>query len=268
MSLATRYPRAIVTGASRGLGWAFTQMLLDEGVEVWACSRNAEAIPKHPHLHACTLDLTNMASIATFLKRMLEECPEADILVNNAGYGVFSPFPQFPVNDITRQLDVMLTGPIRLCRAFYPSMLKRGSGAIVNVASLAADYPLPMMPLYNASKAGLSGFTRTLQLECKGSGVCVLDFQPGDYRTDFNKAMQRPEILEGVEGRVWEMLEKHLNHAPEPARAAQDLRRALSKGQSGLVRSGSFFQARLGPLFARACSSAMVLAFLRRYYRI
>jgi len=234
-------------------------------VEVWGTARNASAIRKHPRMHACELDLTQPSSMAQFLNRMIRESTEIDLLINNAGYGTFSAFEQFPVDEITKQTEVMLAAPMRLCRAYYPMMLKRGRGAIVNVSSLAADFPLPMMPVYNASKAGLSRFTRTLQMECRDKGVCVIDFQPGDYRTGFNDAMAQGS---GHDAQVWEMLEKHINSAPDPERAARDLKRALLRGKSSFVTSGGSFQAFWGPLLARVASWRVVCGFLRAYYKM
>ena len=268
MKLSQQYRYAVVTGASRGLGRVFSEMLLDEGVEVWGTARSVDSIFKHERMHPCALDLSEPSSIAAFLEKIITECPQADLLINNAGYGVFSRFEQFPVGDITRQLDVLLTGPIRLCRAFYPMMQKRGSGAIVNVSSLAAQFPLPLMPLYNTSKAGLSSFTRTLEMQSAGTGVRVIDFQPGDYRTAFNDAtLHDSEHFDERTARVWAMLEEHLKTAPTPARAAKDMKRALVRGKSGLVKSGSFFQARFAPCAARLASWGLLKSIIKAYYR-
>lgn len=268
-SLSHQYKHAIVTGCSRGLGEAFARMLIAEGVEVWGTARDPDSIFVHDRMHPCALDLGDDLSIANFLTHILERCPSVDLLINNAGYGVFSPFETFPVNAMTHQINVLLTGPIRLCRAFYPGMKKRGQGTIVNVASLAAEFPLPMMPLYNASKAGLSRFTRTLEIESSGSGVTVIDFQPGDYRTGFNDAVtQDRATTDPAQQQAWAALEKHLQAAPAPEHAAQVLRRALLRRRSGVVSSGSVFQARIAPLAARCVSWRIVCGMIRRYYGI
>lgn len=269
MKLSEKYPRAIVTGASRGLGQAFCEMLLEEGVEVWGTARDPATIFKHPRMHACALDLNEPHSIALFLEQAVRECPDVALLINNAGNGTLSRFEHFPVGEITRQMDVLLTGPIRLCRAFYPLLMQREYGAIVNVASLASEFPLPMMPLYNASKAGLSHFTKTLQLENPSRGLCILDFQPGDFCTDFNTAMMKdPTRFDETTQRVWQSLEKHLKSAPAPEHAAKDLKRALARGKSGVVRTGSFFQASFAPMAARFASTGVVRWVLKTYYRM
>lgn len=266
MQLSQRYPRAIVTGASRGLGKAFTEMLLAEGVEVWGSSRTPAQLLTHERLHPCELDLCNPHSLAKFLEHIMHECPGVELVINNAGASVFSPFESYPVGSMEVELDLLLLGPIRLSRAFYPVMCKRGSGALVNVSSLAADFPIPLLPLYNAAKAGLSRFTQTLILENVGSDVCILDFQAGDYQTSFNTALVRSETPNPLEARVWEHLERHRRASPKPGHAARCLRKALKRGRSGSVRSGSSFQSTLAPLLARTLPEAVVRRFLRAYY--
>jgi NAD(P)-dependent dehydrogenase (short-subunit alcohol dehydrogenase family) len=124
------------------------------------------------------------------------------------------------------------------------------------------------MSLYSTAKAGLSGFSRALMLESAAAGVQVVDFQPGDFKTDFNRAAIRPAGGEAWEARAWARFEELLEHGPLPARAAADLRRALAGGRSGTVATGEFFQARVAPLAQRLGGRRLVRWFIRKYYRI
>jgi len=267
-TLSETYRTALVTGASSGLGRAFAEMLLAEGVEVWATSRDAQRLPEHERLHPLALDLADGGSMEAFSRGMGPIFPEIDLLINNAGAGVFGAFEAIEPNDISQQLRVLLHGPIALCHQIYPHMLARGNGAVVNVASLAREFPLPYFSLYNAAKAGLSNFSRSLQTECAGSGVAVIDFQPGDYRTAFNAASKRSGDLDGRLARAWESLEKNIQAAPEPGRAARDLRRALARGKSDSVTSGDFFQSVLAPWLIRFSTWNLTERFLRAYYKL
>jgi uncharacterized protein len=96
----------------------------------------------------------------------------------------------------------------------------------------------------------------------------VIDFRPGDYRTAFNKAMHTHSPTTGASrtAHAWRAVEANLNGAPPPARAAADLRRALLRRRSGVVRSGSFFQARLAPLLARLVPAPLARAAAARYF--
>ncbi len=260
---------ALVTGASSGLGLAFARMLRDEGLAIWGASRSPEATAEKEGWKPVMLDLTEPASVRAAIEQVGREAGGApDVLVNNAGAGVFAGFARFPQDQISRQLQLLLEGPIHLTRAFWPEMLGRRRGAVVNVASLAAEFPLPALSIYTAAKAGLSGFSRALMLESAGSGVQVIDFQPGDFKTDFNKVAVRPEGGEPWEARAWARFEELLEHGPLPAQAAADLRRALFSGRSDTVATGEFFQARLAPLLQRLAGRSVVRHFMRKYYRM
>lgn len=267
--LSQRFRTALVTGASSGLGRAFAEMLLNEGVEVWATSRDGERLPVHDNLHPVALDLVDGRSMEAFIRGMNPIFPEIDILVNNAGNGVFGPFEEIAPNDIGEQLRVLLHGPIALCHQVYPHMLARGGGAVVNVASLAREFPLPYFSLYNAAKAGLSNFTRSLQTECAGSGVVVIDFQPGDYNTAFNTASKRGEEFSNERvAQAWESLDAHLKAAPKPEKAARDLLHALRREKSGVVASGDAFQAVIAPFLTRLSSWNLTERIMRAYYKL
>jgi len=168
------------------------------------------------------------------------------------------------------QLDGMLTQTVRLALLALPAMRTRGRGAIVNVSSLAVEFPIPGMSGYNAAKTGLSAWSASLAYELESSGVAVIDFRPGDFRTPFNTAVvQAPgEAVPRAArwARVWKRFEHMHDIAPNPEVAAEDLVKALRRGRSGVVRTGSFFQARLAPLLARLGSERVRRAVQARYF--
>jgi short-subunit dehydrogenase len=259
---------AFVTGASSGLGAAFAEMLLADGVRVWGTARDPARLAARENFFPVALDL---ADPATAEKNFLHAAGAAggafDLVINNAGYGVFGPFAATDFAVWQAQLDAMMLATLRLAQAALRPMLARRRGCLVNVSSLAAEFPLPFMSGYNAAKAGLSAFSESLAFETRGLGVSIMDFRPGDYRTPFNQAMHRPSAaLSEIEARAWRRLEANLMAAPPPAHAAADLRCALLRGRSGTVRSGSFFQARLAPLLARMAPRGLLRAALRIYY--
>jgi short-subunit dehydrogenase len=148
-------------------------------------------------------------------------------------------------------------------------MMARGRGAVVNVSSLAAEFPLPGMAAYTAAKGGLSGFSRALMMEAGAiRGVQVVDLQPGDYRTNFNRAMPRMEDGAAWEAPVRERLDALIEESPEVERAAEDLRRALAGGRSGTVVTGSFLQARLAPLAQGIFGHRILRWVMRHYFRL
>jgi short-subunit dehydrogenase len=266
---------AFLTGASTGLGRAFAEMLLAEGVRVWGTSRDISRLAalrdgNGSRFMPVTLDLGDTAAaVAAFLEASTQAGGGFDLVINNAGFGVFGEFDKAPAGVWRAQIDAMLGTTLGLTHAAYGAMRARGRGCLVNVSSLAAEFPIPFMSGYNVAKAGLSALSESLLFECRGSAVNVIDFRPGDYLTPFNKSMQRRLPIDVTSRRgekAWRILESNLLAAPQPSRAAADLRLALLRRRGGVVRSGSFFQARLAPLLARLAPAQFVRAGTARYF--
>lgn len=258
---------ALVTGASSGLGRAIARMLLAEGWTVHGTARDpAKSLADEPKIYPHALDLSQPDALEDFLLRQSGLIQQTTLLVNNAGAGVLAALEEFPPEYWPAQLDLLLRTPIRLTQAVYASMLRQGGGTIVNVSSLAAELPIPCLPAYNAAKAGLSGFTRGLMLECAATGIAVIDFRPGDFRTAFNQRMHTVGLDHPPAQAAWETMEREMAAAPEVTHAAEALRRALHKGRCQTVRCGSFYQAQLAPLGVRLLPERWMRALLRRHY--
>lgn len=274
--LSDLYRTVFLTGASAGLGRAFAEMLLDEGVHVWGTARDAarltELASKYPALFTpVVFDLADpTAGEAAFERAQKSAGGAFDAVINNAGYGIFGPFDSTDFAAWEAQLQRMLLTTLRLTHVALRAMRLRNRGCLVNVSSLAVDFPLPFMSGYNVAKAGLSALSESLIVETRGSRITVIDFRPGDFRTDFNQAMQSGSAsvfaLDTAPGRAWHALDKNLRAAPPPARAAAGLRRALLRGRSGTVRLGSFFQARVAPSFAGLMPAGWRRALAARYF--
>lgn len=258
------YRSAFVTGASGGLGAAFAEMLLADGVAVWGTAREPAKLAALTARHGgrftpVRLDLADGVAAEWAFLDAEQVAGGIDLVINNAGYGVFGPFAETDFAIWQAQLDAMLTATLRLAHAAVRSQRSRGRGCLVNVSSLAVEFPLPYLSGYNIAKAGLSAFSESLLGENRGTNLIVIDFRPGDYRTSFNQAMSltAPASSAGPRlARAWQVLEANLAAAPAPERAAADLRRALLAGRRGTVRSGSFFQARLAAGFAKLAPAA------------
>lgn len=255
--VSTLHRTAFVTGASTGLGRAFTEMLLAEGVRVWGTSRDpvrlGSVASAHPGAFTpVALDLRDAAAAIATFRAMDRDAGGFDLLINNAGYGAFGEFATAEFESWRDQLEVMLVNTAALAHAALPGMLERRRGALVNISSLAAEFPLPFQPAYNMAKAGLTALSESLMIETRGTGVVVLDVRPGDYRTDFEGSVTRlPGSRTPRAARAWRAFEGMMRSGPPPEHAAAALRRALLRNESGTVRTGRFFQATLAPLLTR-----------------
>jgi short-subunit dehydrogenase len=250
---------ALVTGASSGLGAELCRLLVAEGVAVSGTARDRRRVNVSGVLPV-ELNLADMSAVNNFAATLLPEM-RIDLLVNCAGTGVFSEYSEMPTAEITMQLDVMLEAPALLCRAALPGMTARGHGCIANVSSLAARFPLPCMAGYNMAKAGLSALSSTLAEETRGAGVCVIDFQPGDFNSGFFKSTRRFGSNDGA----WKAAEKHLNSAPSADTIAKALLDAIRNGRSGTVTAGGFFQTKLAPIGQKLLPNGLFKRLKRMY---
>jgi short-subunit dehydrogenase len=268
------YRTAFVTGASTGLGRAFADMLLAEGVNVWGTSRDLTRLANFSQVHgsrfhAVALDLRNGVDAEGILRAADQAAGGFDLVINNAGFGLFAEFAPTDFALWQEQLEVMLINPARLSHAALSGMLARNRGALVNISSLAAEFPLPFQSAYNMAKAGLSALNESLMVETSGTGVVVIDFRPGDYRTDFDGSVRRPQTSPTPRmERAWTAFENMMQSGPPPSHAAAALRRALLQRRSQTVRTGRFFQAVMAPLITRLGSLELKRRIQARYFNV
>ena len=184
--------RAIVTGASRGIGLAIAHRLLLSGatVTIWALDDNvlfssSKALAAHGTLHSRAVDVSDEAAVITGMKSALETMGGLDILVNSAGIsGDHVPLWELSTQNWKRVLDVNLSGSFFTCRAALPHMIQAGYGRIVNVASIAGKEGSQLLSGYSASKAGMIAMTKSLAKELATTGVLVNAITPGPTRTE------------------------------------------------------------------------------------
>ncbi len=273
--LSAQYRTAFVTGASTGLGLAFADMLLAGGVEVWGTARDPARLRPRDGFHAVALELSDGAVAERIFLDAERAAGGFDIVINNAGFGAFGAFAHTEFSVWEEQLRLMLVNTARLSHAALRGMLARRRGALVNISSIAGEFGMPYQAVYNTTKAGLSALNESLMYELQGTGVIVLDFRPGDYRTDFEGSVRRPvqdaalaadAVNTARMARVWATFVAMMRTGPAPAHAAATLQRALLRGRSGTVRSGRFFQAVLGPFLARFGSLALRRKVQEKYF--
>lgn len=247
--MATEHQRKVLlTGASSGIGLETAKLLTARGCEVWGTSRDLSRLPTLSNFHPVRMDLEQTDSIRRGFTEALREAGGFDVLINNAGAGAFGPLTALPADLVREQFAVLVDGPIELVRLALPSMRERGRGRIINVTSLAAQFPIPFMAPYSAAKAALSSFTQTLRIELSGTPIRVVEIRPGDIRTKFHDATNRISAGVGEEQQramaaVWETQLRDMAAAPPPERVAGAILRAINAANPPpLVVVGGFFR--------------------------
>lgn len=178
--------RALITGASRGLGRSIAEALAGRGADVALVARNADALEllaKELDGKAYPTDLSDPAAVGALVDRVEADGP-VDVLVNNAALDHVGLFPDTSARQVRDLLQVNLGAPLELCRQLMPRMLERGRGHIVNVSSMGAVSISPGVTLYGTSKAGLSHFTAGIRQELAGTPVGTTLVLLGAVKTD------------------------------------------------------------------------------------
>lgn len=182
----------MITGAAGGLGRALAEEFRAQGDRLVLTDRSGclSALPPGSKDELIEADLCDKADLQRLCARLETDEPNIDLLINNAGIGV--PGSVSALNDVllTKHIDINLTAPMRLSQAAARGMLKRGSGQIFNIVSLAGLFPLKDSAAYTASKFGLRGFTAALALELAPHGIGV----GGLYPSAIDTPMLREEM--------------------------------------------------------------------------
>ncbi len=191
----TAYPVALITGASSGLGAIFARQLAAQGYSLLLVARRKERlealaaeIQSHHNVpvEVFPADLSVDADLDRLVQR-IGEMETLELLVNNAGFGTTGKFADVVPEKHSQMVSVQLMATVRLTRAALPGMLSRRKGGVINVASLAAFFPLVASSVYCATKSALVAFTLALAIELAGSGVQVQALCPGFVYTEFHE---------------------------------------------------------------------------------
>ncbi|MER7128095.1 SDR family oxidoreductase [Streptosporangium saharense] len=177
-----------VTGASRGLGRAFTLAALERGDRVAAASRsitpNDLGDRYGDRLLTLSLDVTDREAVFAAVDTAVKHFGHLDIVANNAGTLSMGMVEEFTEAEARAQFEVNLFGAMWVCQAVLPHLRERGAGHILQVSSIAALGGFPSTGMYSASKFALEGMSEALAMEAAGFGVKVTMVQPGGYWTD------------------------------------------------------------------------------------
>jgi short-subunit dehydrogenase len=227
--------RALVTGATSGIGAEFARQLADRGYDLIMVARDTQRLTAYANelaaargiqSHPVAADLATdhgMAAVAALI-----EADAPDLLVNNAGLSLNKAFTRSDVQDEERLLGVNVRAVMRLTHAALPAMVQRGSGAVINVSSVSGFGAVMPGSTYPASKAWVTNFSESMNLLVRRHGVRVLALCPGYTRTEFH---QRQGIdTSKMPAGLW----------LTPERVVRDALRDLAKGKAISVPSARY----------------------------
>ncbi len=180
---------AIVTGGGSGLGYAIAEKFIQAGMETIIAGRNKEKLDTAKEklgkqCHAIVCDVSNLSSIPAFVNDIIKQFGQIDILVNNAGINMKKEFTEVTDEDFQKVITTNLTGVFVMSREVVKHMLEKKTGCIINISSMAAQYGLPKVIAYSASKTAIDGMTRAMAVELSPKGIRVNAIAPGFIYSD------------------------------------------------------------------------------------
>ena len=191
----------LITGGTSGIGLELARQLLARGNTVIVTGRDqdrlATAAQAFKGLHTIRSDVSDPEAIATLHETVLSRFPTLDMLVNNAGImRNIKLNEERSLQDVTPEIEINLTGPIRMVQQFLPHLKAQTGALIVNVSSGLAFIPFPAAPVYCAAKAGIHSYTQSLRVQLQGTGVTVIELAPPGVETP----LFRGEFAEEMRG--------------------------------------------------------------------
>jgi short-subunit dehydrogenase len=196
-----RETTALVTGASSGIGVALAAELARRGHALILVARREERLRELAaeiggehgvRVEWIAADLTDASDRDRVPAEVAERGLAVDVLVNDAGMGTAGLFHELPIEREIQMIRLNVEAMVALCGAFVPGMVERGSGGVLNVASVSGFMPVPQQATYSASKAFVLTFTEALTIDLHGTGVTATALCPGPVKTEFEG------IIEGL----------------------------------------------------------------------
>ncbi len=202
---------AIVTGGSRGIGFATVETFLREGATVILCASSeasaAKAVAKlkeaDPNAAVSGIwpNLSSLDNVREWFGKVIEEHGHVDILVNNAGVSESTPFANYTEETFDKVMDLNVKGVFNATRAIIDHMAERGSGVILSTSSMVSKYGQPAGMAYPTSKFAVNGMTLSLAREYGPKGIRVNAVAPGITETDMMKAVPK-EVIEPMVAQI------------------------------------------------------------------
>ena len=187
--------RAVITGASSGIGKAFAERLARDGYDVVLVARRRERLESLATVLSDTwgvlvdvlpADLTNPSDLK-LVEQKVRDDSSLELLVNNAGFGKIGAYGDLDLDVEDEEIRLNILALVRLTHAAIPGMIARHRGAIINVSSIVAFLPVPFLATYSATKAYVNTFTEAIHEELKGTGVKIQALCPGRTHTEFHE---------------------------------------------------------------------------------
>jgi uncharacterized oxidoreductase len=191
----------LITGGTSGIGLELAKQLLEKGNQVIVTGRDADKLKEAkkalPDMHTYQSDVSETKDIEKLYAKVTADFPKLDVLINNAGImRNLNMNQKRELDDVTREIDINLSGTIRMVQQFLPHLKAQKESLIVNVSSGLAFVPMAMSPVYSSTKAALHSFSQSIRFQLRNTSVRVVELAPPGVETP----LLRNEFAEEMKG--------------------------------------------------------------------
>lgn len=237
----------LVTGGSSGIGKSIGEFLTSKGYSVFGTSRNPERFPDST-FKLLALDVADKVSIKKAIETVVKTSGRLDVLINNAGAGITGPIEEIPDEEIKRNFETNLFGPINVIKAALPQMREQNSGLIINITSIAGYMGLPYRGIYSASKGALELITEAFRMETKDFNIHMTNLAPGDFATNIAAGRYHAPVIKGSPyetryGSVLKAIDEDVNKGNDPALIGEVIYKIINTAHPKIhYKVGAFLQ--------------------------
>ncbi len=262
-----------ITGGSSGIGKSIGEYLASKDFIVYGTTRNVSKYPDHNTFGLVEMDVNKPESIKKAVSQVISKEGRLDVLINNAGVGITGPIEETPDEEITRNFDTNLNGPIRVIQTVLPQMRSQGGGLIINVTSIAGHMGLPFRGIYSASKGALSLVTEALRMEVKEFGIKVVNVAPGDFATNIASGRYHTPVTEQspylkTYGKTLESINEDVSSGQDPIKVAQKVYNIIQKENPKVNYAVGLFLQRLSLLLKKILPCKIYERLLLNHYKL
>jgi uncharacterized protein len=252
------YPflRALITGASSGIGESMVERLGEAGIPQVVVARREDRLQelaaRYPAVEVLAADLTTVKGLKAVEKRIASSVEAIDLVVNNAGFGSSGWFHEIDPARLDDEVKLNVAALTRLSRAALGAMVPRGRGYLLNVSSIASFQPAPKLAVYAATKAYVTSLSESLHEEAKLSGVHVTALCPGLTHTEFQSVSSTEQYATDFPGWMW------LNAREVAEAGLQDVAKGRALSVPGALYKGLSATANVTPRMLKRRLSGLI----------
>ena len=262
----------LITGGSSGIGKSIGDFLFEKGFEVYGTSRFPEKY-KNSHFPLLKLDVTNPISIKNCVQKLLKKVVAIDILINNAGVGITGPMEEVPIDEMKKNFDTNLFGPIQMINTILPSMRLNKKGMVINITSIAGYFGLPFRGVYSGSKGSLELITESYRMELKQYGIKMTTVAPGEFSTNIADRRYHAPLINNspyrnTYGPTLKLLNSHVDNGGDPILIAKFIYLIIKKNNpKPHYKVGAFLQ-KFSITLKRILPNSLFEFILMKFYKL